>query len=208
MRYLTIDSILYKLSSEVGNLSYSEEDAIEWIGHCLGLMGSPVKVIDKVIKLKIRGYTCQMPRDVLNIVSVEYNGHKLYRGTEQECLHGTKSYTVQGDIGFQSIRLYNIPSGEITLRYNALPLDSKDNLPLIPDDSLFIEAITNYVKMKISERNLWQGRAGADRLLQFYKREWETYRQRAVNKGKGFNDEDGMKRFIDVQSKMFPDPSL
>lgn len=102
--------------------------------------------------------------------------HGLYAATTDE-------YTIVG--GYPNLCLrFSFKDGLVALSYVRAKIDSETGYPLIPDDTLFLNAITYYIKWKLAERLRWNGREGFVQEAQDAERLWRRYLRQALNRAK------------------------
>ena len=92
-------------------------------------------------------------------------------------------YTIAGHYPNIKIRT-SFKSGIVALSYVRSRIDDETGYPLIPDDIIYITAITYYIKWKIAERNRWQGKEGFEREAREAEERWLKYVLQAKNDAK------------------------
>ena len=75
---------------------------------------------------------------------------------------------------------------------------------MIPDDISFTNAITYYIKWKISERNRWNGVDGAKFEAEDAEKHWLKYMRQAVNKAKMPNTIDDYQDIMEQSLHLIP----
>ena len=92
----------------------------------------------------------------------------------------TDEYTLAGGFPNYALR-FSFKEGSIALSYLRTVIDAETGYPVIPDNILFISAITYYVKWKISERFRWEGREGSAQESRDAEEHWLKYVRQAIN---------------------------
>jgi hypothetical protein len=144
------------------------DDAVEWVGEAVELIGVPFQYIEKVEYVNIKEYKGKLPCDLLNLISV--NGHSGY--IEDESCLGTLEYmpmrystdtfhhryckNLSGGEGCSlTYKLNddyifpNFEEGAVAIAYHAMPTDER-GFPLVADDVKFRRAATDYLKWKLA----------------------------------------------------------
>lgn len=95
--------------------------------------------------VEISNHRGELPCDFVSVEGVAYKGKYLVAttGLDNSRKSITHHYKLQGNFIFTDIE-----NGEITIVYNAIPLD-QDMLPMIPDNPLFLKALELYIKKEI-----------------------------------------------------------
>lgn len=174
-KYITVDSIIEKLFR---NAEYRDEfkidDVIEWVGDCIGLIGCPVILVDKVTDgndslnhpdyVDIVDHRGILPTDAYTIVGVRDKTTKTRFRLSQDSFHqaadnntdsqlsiGRPSYKLQGNFIFTDIK-----TATLEIAYKALPV-SNSGLPLIPDEINYTMAVEWFIREKIDYRLFRRG---------------------------------------------------
>lgn len=130
------------------------ETAIQYALDFIGIMGLPNIYIDKVETVKINEYRGKLPCDLVAIDQVRlhhngvalrgmtdnFNGYPIHSYPYENPERGEPSFKTQGGVIFTSIK-----DTIIDISYKALMLD-EDNLPLLPDNAVFLKALELYIK--------------------------------------------------------------
>ena len=85
-------------------------------------------------------------------------------------------YTIQGD-NF----LFSFQEGHVACSYNKVVTDTETGYPLVPDVQSAQDAITYYVKMKMAEGMLWEGKEGAKANVEYNNAKYLHYITQAKN---------------------------
>ena len=91
-------------------------------------------------------------------------------------------YTIVGEIE-KKLR-FSFKEGFVAISYLKTAVDEETGYPLIPDNISFITAITYYIKWKIAERMVWNGRQGYVPIAQDSEKHWLKYVKQATNYAK------------------------
>lgn len=85
-------------------------------------------------------------------------------------------------IGTEEKKLqFSFREGYIAVAYVRNAMDNETGYPLIPDNIRHITAITYYIKWKLAEMYMWNGRAGFDTIAADNERKWLKYVRQANN---------------------------
>ena len=138
-------------------------DAIEWIGEALELIGTAKQTVPKVRIIQAQNFRVPLPKDLYILDTIRYADstadtkpdrdefkYTLSQGEidghdglfEEESSLRKHSYFIQGDFIKTSFE-----DKWIAVQYEAFPLD-EDGYPLIPDATEFKEALSWYIMMK------------------------------------------------------------
>lgn len=103
--------------------------------------------------------------------------HRLYNQSTID------EYTIVG--GYPNLCLrFSFKEGLVALSFVRAKVDEETGYPLIPDNSLFINAISYYIKWKLAERLRWSGREGFSEEAREAERLWKKYLRQALNYAK------------------------
>lgn len=91
---------------------------------------------------------------------------------------------------------FNFKDGTVAISYYNIKLDDK-GYPAVPDEINTITAITYYIKHKIAEWYLWNGRQDSTFLSREFYSKWEKYLGQANNKAKMLKTVDEYQSFLD-----------
>lgn len=83
-------------------------------------------------------------------------------------------------IGNNRLR-FSFKDGHVAISYLKNKIDENTGYPLIPDNISYIQAITYYIKWKISEWYTWNGREGFNSISQNSERLWLKYANQSKN---------------------------
>jgi len=100
--------------------------------------------------------------------------------------------------------VFSFPRGQIALSYYGAMVDNQTGYPLIPDDMLFISAISYYVKWKIAEQLRWNGREGMTAEAKDAEEKWLKYCRQAINRAKMPQGLDDYKDLMEQSIRLIP----
>lgn len=106
-----------------------------------------------------------------SIVCKEKKLYQNYCGDEEYTIVGTTEKKFR----------FSFKKGYVALSYNKSAIDSETGYPLVPDNIRHISAIKYYIKWKLAERNIWNGREGAGNLAKYNMDLWLKYVKQAKN---------------------------
>lgn len=154
-------------------------EAVEWIGDVLDLIGAPVlykTVVTNNLEdedgithppIDVIAYRAEIPVDLHKIIgAIDYDtkralyettdiAYKSYASTDFPNMIPEGSYTTNNSHIFTSYE-----TGRIELIYSAYKLDS-DGLPMIPEDTKVVRAVTSYITERLDYRSFRVGRTTA-----------------------------------------------
>lgn len=144
-------------------------DAMEWAGEAIELIGAPFHYIAKTERIKITNYRGHLPCDLHYIETTKgasfcwdenmecYTGthsamrystdsfHHTYCANNADCTcESSLTYKVNNDCIFT-----NFEEGEVMISYQAIAVDS-NGFPMIPDDIKFKEAVAGHLKWRLA----------------------------------------------------------
>ncbi len=88
-------------------------------------------------------------------------------------------YTIVGTVDKQF--RFSFREGYVAIAYTRTPVDSETGYPLIPDNIRHITAVSYYLKWKIAETKVWQGREGFSGIADKAEARWLKYVRQANN---------------------------
>tara|TARA_R110000796_G_scaffold232428_1_gene350663 strand:- start:3185 stop:4066 length:882 start_codon:yes stop_codon:yes gene_type:complete len=88
-------------------------------------------------------------------------------------------YTIVGD--YSKKFRFSFETGMIALSYTKSKIDDETGYPLIPDNISYISAITYYIKWKLAERYVWDGREGFMTIANESEQRWLKYARQGKN---------------------------
>ena len=128
------------------------ETAIDYAVDFIELVGVPDIYDEKFAKIKIDNHRGLLPCDFLEMIQVRTDSrHPMYYRYTTDTFHCSNNhkvrsldltYKIQGNVIFTSNK-----EGDIEICYKAICVDC-DGFPLIPDNSKFIKALENYIKLQ------------------------------------------------------------
>jgi len=171
-------------------------DVIEWIAEAINLLGVAPAYEDKVSdKLKLDNGRVELPCDVMYIKMVrdfvtkenlvrsfdQFHLSNFFRCPEEMvskcqdeyCYPLLRTYTVNNNFLFtNAIDGDRGTSDYIEIAYKAMPTD-EEGLPLIPDDTKYIRAMSTYVAEKLATKLFYQDKFSENKLQRIERdRDW------------------------------------
>lgn len=190
-KYVSINNIISKVYRDMEmSDQLNINDAVEWCGEALELIGSPSTLLEKVVTLEIANYRASIPEDLHQIQTIW--GHS---GTvDADCLddlsYGPMRYSTDvmhyymtscEDSRCNSSMTYsvndgyvypNYEEGAIKMSYWAVPTDD-NGYPLIPDQIKFREAVAAHLAWKLARIKMISGKMPAQFYAEFkQERDW------------------------------------
>ena len=95
---------------------------------------------------------------------------------------GNDTYRLIGGVN-KALR-FSFKEGSIAVSFTRQRLDEVTGYPLIPDGNSHIEAICCYIMWRVSKRDFYNGRAGADARMVKAEEQWHWYCGQAKNKAR------------------------
>lgn len=121
------------------------ESVISYTTDFISIVGLPNTLNEKITTLDIIDHRALLPCDFYNMIQVRYNG-KCFRYSSDSFHynnhHPDLIYKIKGNIIHTSLK-----KGCIEISYRAIMVDD-EGFPLLPDNSTFIIALENYIKVK------------------------------------------------------------
>jgi hypothetical protein len=127
------------------------DDAIEWIGRSLEIIGHTCRLKTKISKVNINNYKGKIPCESDSIESITYGGKRLtetkYSGSLTDLLSGAYYYLTPAyvNVGFEC--------GQICVEHQVIPTD-ENGYPLVPDAPMHKEAIAMFIMMRMLGRGM------------------------------------------------------
>ncbi|GHV60775.1 hypothetical protein FACS1894195_0120 [Bacteroidia bacterium] len=97
---------------------------------------------------------------------------------------------------------FNFEKGGIALAYLKQQIDESTGYPLIPDEEIYLNAILSYVMLRISKRDFYNGREGAQAKMQLAESDWQWYCKRAKTQQMMPQTVDEYQNLLDQQKRM------
>lgn len=151
-RYISIKVIMDDLLDHPMLKDLTFERVINYTINFMRIVGVPKMFINKLTTINIKDYRGELPCDFHSMIQVReankakrvfrYTTDSFHLANDDALPNKDLTYKIQGQIIFTSIK-----EDIIEISYNAIPIDC-DNYPMIPDNSSFIEALENYIKVK------------------------------------------------------------
>lgn len=182
-KYVSIGNIIAKAYRDLGmSDQINFNDAVEWAGEAMELIGSPFHLIDKTVSIEVNNFRAKIPIDTHYIVTIA--GAELEEQSEEcdaedlnyipmrystDAFHhwrceGSNDHKCNSDLTYKINDDYvfpNFETGRILMAYRGMPVD-ENCFPKIPDDIKFREAVTAHIKWKIAFIKWSQGKMRGD----------------------------------------------
>lgn len=174
-KYVTTDSIIERLFR---NADYRDEvkleNVVEWVGDCIGLIGYPAALIDKITDgneslnhpdyVEIVDYRGILPSDAHQIIGVRDKDSKVRFRLSSDTYHLAADNNTDGqlNVNHPSYQLKSnfiftdVSPVSLEIAYKALPVSST-GLPLIPDEVNYMLAVEWYIREKIDYKLFRKG---------------------------------------------------
>lgn len=184
VRFISLREILSRVTRHKTLQDVDLEAVIQYTLELFGLIGVPQLYEDKLVRLCIHNYTAELPCDIVRIIQVrdENTGIALRAmtdsfNTESRFLPGGASFKTQNGTLVTSFR-----EGQVLVAYKAVHIDA-DNLPMLPDDQVFLLALEAYIKMRAFEDRYDQDKIRRD-VLEKAEAQYSFYAGKAVSRFK------------------------
>lgn len=99
---------------------------------------------------------------------------------------------------------FSFKEGSVAIPYLRQVVDDETGYPLVPDNISYTTAITWYIKMKIAEKQMDNGREGAKGRAEYADTKWQWYCGQASNQDKMPYGIDQHQNLLDQRSYMLP----
>lgn len=119
-----------------------------------------------------------------------YDKSEIYESDADE-------YTIMGNTLRTSFK-----EGSIAISYKRILLDEETGYPMIPDDISFTTAITKYILMMWSYRQIISGREGYERIYAKSEQDWQWYCNQAKTKSFALHGIDEHENFTALKMQM------
>lgn len=184
LQYISLREILSRITRHPMLQEVDLEAVIQYTLELFGLIGVPQIYEDKLASLCIHNYKAELPCDIVRINQVrdERTGLTLRSMTDN---FNTKSRFVPGGPSFKTqnrVIMTSFPEGNILVSYKAIHTDA-DNLPMLPDDQVFLLALESYIKMRVFEAKYDQDKVRRD-VLDKAETQYTFYAGKAVSRFK------------------------
>ena len=110
------------------------ETVIDYTIDFIRIVGTPPSFFEKTEVIEIEDYKGKLPCDFYEM--------KQVRTMDGQYFTSPLTYKIQGDCIFTSVE-----SGEIEIAYLGMPIN-EEGYPLLPDNSTYIRALENYIKLQ------------------------------------------------------------
>lgn len=147
-RYTSIKIVLDRLLRHPLMQDLTLETAVDYIVDFMRIVGVPRMFVEKVSTIQITSHKGKIPCDWYNTIQVkDCNNKKCLRYatdnfmlSEKMPVSADSTFMIQGNYIYTSIK-----EGEIEMSYSAIDTD-EDGFPMIPDNSVFLRAVEEYIK--------------------------------------------------------------
>lgn len=176
-KYVSTEFIIDKIQKDYGFTSSMDKYEIaDDIFDAVELIGVPMAFIRRITNgegsnpdvISVADYAAELPCDLRSLEGVRTYDTKLpliedtstfkaQEGASNDPYEGTSEYLVY-HINDNFI-FTNFEEGDIEISYLAFPTDD-NGIPLIPDDTRYINGIVAYVAERIGFRQWWKGNLG------------------------------------------------
>lgn len=190
-KYVSMEFILGKVYRDNGyDLELLYSDAIEWVAEAIDLIGASLQYEQKITNgqegmpapITITDYRGILPCDFhLGIMAREYtmNAEMRYNTDAFALSYLDPNYKQTSPQDFITYGLKNgfiftsFETGQVEFAYWAYPTDA-DGMPMIPDNTKVIEAVSSYIRMKIDYK-LWRAGRLNGQIFADSQKEWAWY---------------------------------
>lgn len=170
-KYKSVKYILEKVYRDIKPIeSVDLYDAVEWLGECIELIGSPFQLLDKHDCITIEEFKGKLPCDLFLLLGTReknskqamrystdsFHHAKVCQDVNHDCYLADVTYTINDDYMFTSFK-----EGDVEIAYKAIPVD-KEGFPMIPDDIKFVKAAVAYISERILYGKWTSGKVNAD----------------------------------------------
>lgn len=147
IKYVNIREVLSRLLRHPLLQDLTLEQVIQYTIDFISIFGLPKMYMQKETSIKIEDYRGVLPNDLVSIIQVRDNKDNKCIFTNSATFIPNKNidntyttFKVQNNIIYTSFK-----SGELSILYNAIPVD-EDGYPLLIDNSVFLKALELYIK--------------------------------------------------------------
>lgn len=148
--FVNIREILARVTAHPMLKNIDLEQAIRYTIDFISIVGCPMFYEDKEEVVPIKDFRGTLPCDLISIIQVKDNkdGHCIRSMTDtfspkMSPTVKEPSFKTQGNIIFISFR-----TGEVTISYKAIPVDSS-GIPMLIDNPNFLKALELYIKVQV-----------------------------------------------------------
>lgn len=173
-------TIVYKVINDlqIGDKEVDWQDWLDWIADGLTDIGSYYQFLEKQATITIENHRGYLPCDFYQLIRIlnkdmtrpTFNGSLIGNNTK-EILNNR--FTINDVNITNNMITAAIPQGELLLQYLAIPID-EDNLPMVPDDSSFRNALFWKIVYQLSIRG-YEFRNPQLKDIQFTRSMWLKY---------------------------------
>lgn len=147
VQYISIREILARVQSHSMLKSVDLEQAIRFTVDFISIVGCPQFYQDKEVCIPIEDYRGKLPCDLVSIIQAKDNksGYCMRSMTDS---FNPRNYNFNTEPTFKTqgnIILTSFRTGEVTISYKAIPVDS-DGIPMLVDNPNFLKALELYIK--------------------------------------------------------------
>ena len=151
MKFINIKVIMDRLTRHPLLQDISFETVIDYAVDFMRIVGISPTFLNKVTTIKIEDYRGELPCDFYDIMQIRGCGENkhTYRYTtdtfhlsKNKSKYSDRTYKIQGNVIYTSLK-----QGYLEMSYKAIPVD-EEGYPLLPDDSTYIRALENFIKLQ------------------------------------------------------------
>ena len=184
LRYISLREILSRVTRHAMLQEVDLEAVIQYTLEFFGLVGVPQIYEDKLDVVSIHNFKGELPCDIIRINQVkdERSGIILRSMTDS---FNTQSRFIPGGASFKTqnrIIMTSFPEGRVMISYKAIHTDA-DNLPMLPDDDVFLRALEAYIKLRVFEIKFDQEKIKRD-VLDRAEQQYSYYVGKTINRFK------------------------
>ena len=174
LKYVSIKSILYDITKYPFVENIQAEDIAIYLNTLLALVGSPFNFDKKYAEIEIKNNKGTLPCDIILINGTRYkfkdNDHYTALKYASDMFHSQYHISNSPDLSCESDDSYSVNNGIIytsftegtlEISYQGIQLD-EDNLPMIPDNESFKQALKYYILWQYAEPSRYRGEVPRD----------------------------------------------
>jgi len=207
-KFVSLKTILEKVFRDYqGTINPDDlyvEEALEWTGEALGLLGINAVYEDVIEEIEVEDYSCDIPTGLVQINFIRsvdsyvpiYKSTDLMYNSENSKFFGD-SYTYKENNGHY---LFNFEEDTVEISYKKYITDTYG--PMIPDDDTFRCYVAEFIACKVVKR-LWRIGKIPDKIRIDCEQELSFYAKRAHMRGIT-PDLASMQNFVNMSLRLLP----
>ena len=203
LQYVSLREILSRVTRHAMLQDVDLEAVIQYTLEFFGLVGVPQIYEDKLAKIDIHNYRAELPCDIVRINQVRDERTKLALRSMTDSFN-TESRFLPGGASFKTqnrIIMTSFPEGTVLVSYKAVHTDA-DNLPMLPDDQVFLLALEAYIKMRVFEVKYDQDKIRRD-VFEHAERQYYALSAKTINRFK-MPSQSEMQTITGLMHRMIP----